>query len=899
MVRNLLATKLYVPPLRGALVARPRLLARLDEALPRDGVWQRRLTLISAPAGYGKTTLAAAWIAAGELPVAWLTLDAADNDRESFLAYLFAALERVALGEPVQAPDLPAQAEAPFSLPGTPALVHFLNTAAACAHPVVLVLDDYHLIHDSAIHEAVTYLLTNLPPQLHLLLATRADPPLPLSRLRGQGQMTELRQADLRFTPAEARAFFAEAVSPTVNAVDVETLARRTEGWAAGLQMAAMALQGSAGQAPQAVHRFVENFAGTHRHILDYLLEEVLEQQPAEVQSFLLHTSILEALSAALCSAVLGDSGDSERAQAMLSYLEEVNLFVISLDDRRCWYRYHRLFADLLRARLEQEQPQLLPELYRRAALWYETQGMLTEALPAALSAGDVDLVARLAERNVLGLMEHGDVTLLARWLDALPANALASRRWLRLAQGWVLAYAGRLEEALLAADEVTAGVEPDELDVGRWPGYGAALRAYVAWLQGEQTEACNLARHALVALPAKERAVRCLVAATLGNAQHEIGMLDDAGQAFEQALALAAHLPSGHLPLFAAGSMAYHLLGLGQLQQAAAICDEALAAAGGRAPFGRELPVLALVHALRGTVDVHWYRLDEALAHTRRALALARQWGQVDMLTLSTVNLTGALSARGQFAEAYVRIGQMRQLIVRMGSPWFERILTHAELVVALGQGDLARAGALFDRLDVSAGDSFDYYHCTDYRLLATYLLARGEPASARPVLDRLLPLVEAAGARTELVKVLLLQARSAAVAEEARAALSRALRLAAPESCLFPFVDAGPALVPLLKGSARAVTPAFTDQILALVGEGAAPPVPARTVSLVEPLSERELDVLQLLSVGRSNREIGLALSISLATVKWHASNIYGKLNVGNRTEAVVRAQQLGLLP
>jgi LuxR family maltose regulon positive regulatory protein len=421
----LLATKIYIPPPRPGLVSRPRLIRRLDEGL-RLG---HRLTLVSAPAGFGKTTLLSEWCAGCGRPVAWLSLDEGDNDPARFLAYLVAALQTVEV-------DIGAGVVAALQSPQPPSmeagLTLLINEMTTISDPFALVLDDYHLITAQPIQDGLTFLLDHLAPQMHLCIAGRADPPLPLARLRARGQLTELRAADLRFTPGEAAAFLNTSVGLNLSNAEVAALDARTEGWIAGLQMAALSMRGR-----QDLPGFIRAFTGTHRFVLDYLVEEVLEQQSPGIQRFLLKTSVLERLAAPLCDAVTAGSD----SRTILGQLDRDHLFLIPLDNERRWYRYHHLFADLLRSRLKQTDPDRAPILRRRASEWYEQHGLIVDAVSHAFAAGDIGQVARLVEGNVLAMMGHGELTTVMRWLDGLPAGMVRSRPWLSIARAWALCH--------------------------------------------------------------------------------------------------------------------------------------------------------------------------------------------------------------------------------------------------------------------------------------------------------------------------------------------------------------------------------------------------------------------------------------------------------------------------
>jgi LuxR family maltose regulon positive regulatory protein len=430
MAVPILRTKLYIPHIRRGLVARPGLVAKLKEGR-RPG---NRLTLLSAPAGFGKTTLLSEWTASTDRLAAWVSLDEGDNDPTRFWAYVIAALQTIEADVGQSALAMLRSPQPPVI---EPVLIHLINDIATIPERLVLILDDYHVIQAQAIHEALAFLLDHLPPQLHLVIASRADPPLPIALFRGRGQVIELRQAQLRFTFDEAAAFLSQVTGLSLAADDIAALTARTEGWIAGLQMAAVSMRG---QDAERIPGFVAALTGSHQYIADYLSDEVLSQQDENVRVFLLQTSILDHMTGPLCDAVTDQSG----GQQTLEGLEATNLFVVSLDDERSWFRYHHLFASLLRQRLQQIQPGAVPELHRRASVWYERNGLLVEAIKHALQADDLKRVEWLVAHRVLTMIYYGELATLMEWLEALPHSAVRSRPWLGVAYAWVLAYAGQ-----------------------------------------------------------------------------------------------------------------------------------------------------------------------------------------------------------------------------------------------------------------------------------------------------------------------------------------------------------------------------------------------------------------------------------------------------------------------
>ncbi len=890
---------------------RPRLLERLDAGL------HRKLTLIAAPAGSGKTTLLTAWLAGSQRQVAWLSLDAADGEPARFLTYLVAALRTVAA--PVGEDLLPAL-QAPQPPPSEAILTTLLNEIAAVPHRLVLVLDDYHLIDAHAIDEATTFLLEHLPPQLHLVIASREDPPLPLARLRARNQLTEVRAADLRFTPAEAAAFL-QAMNLQLSADEVAALEERTEGWIAGLQLAALSLQGR-----RDVPASIRAFAGDHRYILDYLGEEVLAHQPAAVRRFLLHTAILERLTGALCEAVTGQEGGSARLEA----LERGNFFVVPLDERRQWYRYHHLFAEVLLAHLRAEQPDLLPTLHRRASAWYEQHGLAAEAIRHALAAQDFQRATDLVERALPAMLKTRQEATFLGWLKALPNELVRVRPVLSvgyasalLAVGELAGVEDRLRDAERWLDTLAdisesphpAGSRPgaamvvmDEEALRRLPGVIAVYRAGQAMALGDVPATVQYARRALDLVPQDDDLSRGSATTLLGLAAWTSGDLDAAGRAFAAGV---AHLQRAE-NISAAIGLADILITQGRLHDAMRTYEHALqpAAEPGAlwAPDGTR-PVL------RGTPDMYvgmstllceQNNLDAATQHLRRSKEFGEHSGLPQNPYRWRVAMARILDARGDLNGAFALLQEAERLYVRDFFP-NARPVAALKARVWVAQGRLAEALGWARAQGLSASDDLSYLREFEHITLARLLLAhhasdgdKGAIREAMALLGRLGQAAEAGGRTGSLIEILVLQALAQQMQDDIPAALvplERALGLAEPEGYVRIFVDEGAPMTALLEAAAnQRIAPRYTRRLLAAGGQ-AEDRTPVKQ-DLIEPLSGRELEVLRLLRTEMTGPEIARELMVSLHTVRTHTNKIYVKLGVNNRRAAVRRAGDLGLL-
>ncbi len=906
----LLATKLHVPRPRPDLVPRPRLAERLDEGLAGG------LMLVCAPAGYGKTVLLADWARRGQQPVAWLSLDAGDNDPARFWRHGVAALgqARPGLAErvgPLLGPPAPSSYQGLVT-----ALINEL-AAEPDAGQALLVLDDYHLIDSPAVHASLGFLLEHRPPGLRLVLASRSDPPLALARLRGRGQLTELRAAELRFTADEAAALLRQGVAGHGEALPetaVAALAARTEGWAAGLQLAALSLRGQ----PDAAG-FVAAFTGSHRYVLDFLAEEVLEQQSDQVRTFLLETSMLERLSGELCDTVTGRTG----SQALLEHVERAGLFLVPLDEVRGWWRYHHLFADLLRARLQAEQPGRAVLLHRNAAGWYAERGLADDAIRHAVAAGEMTWAARLIEQDFdMVYNVRGEGATIQRWLSALPADLVQSRPRLLLVQALLMTTSGRLDavDALLDAAE-RAGVvdEPFEPTVGRAasmlvnvPAYIAVDRSYLAQLRGDAGGTAAFAARALAVIGEGERLLDSVARWQLAIAAWLGGRLAEAERALVDGIAgwHAAGL------LTVAASSVYELCQVqrarGRLDAAVQACQQALEVT----VVPGQPPRAAAGPAYVGLGELAYERneMEIALQHVTEGIALCRQWVYTTQLAAGLVTLAWIRQAAGDPAGALDAIGEAVR--VAPGPPGLFNPVPAQRARLLLAQGDLAAAAHWTKECGLDADDEPDYSREPGHLLLARVLLAQGLPGQALALLDRLYAAAVTQDRIGSVIEAGTLRALALAASGEesgAVAALADALTLACSQGYVRIFVDEGKPMAALLgrlitaqrAGQAAMEAPlGCLARLRRAFDSGPAMPIPRRLATgvvpgLVEALTERELEVLAMLAAGRSNQAVATELVVTIDTVKKHVSHILDKLGTANRTEAVARARELGLIP
>jgi LuxR family maltose regulon positive regulatory protein len=926
MATPLLRTKLYIPPTRPELVPRPRLIERLNAGL------HRKLTLISAPAGFGKTTLLSEWINQSPIPntkspkFAWLSLDEDDNDLARFLAYFVAALQTI---DGNVGKGLLAALQSPGPVNVEPVLTALLNEIADLSDNLVLVLDDYHVIESQPVDNALTFTLDHLPPQMHLVIATRTDPTLPLSRLRARGQLTELRAADLRFTTDEAAAFLQRVIRIPISPDDVCTLESCTEGWITGLQLAAVAMQGL--EQPDQIAHFIHSFCGSHRYIIDYLVDEVLDQQTLEVQEFLLQTSILDRMVAPLCNVV----ASRKDSQAILERLEAANLFLIPLDSERRWYRYHHLFADLLRQRLHQTQPEQVPILHCQASEWCELNGFVDEAIDYALAAEDFERAADLVEGRAETLWGRGEQTKLLGWLEALPVEQVFSKPQLCIFRAWGLFASGQqgaAERSLQAAEQAldptadrateTSPIERDQppgSDRMKLQGRVAAIRAFMASFRGDVPGIIQYSRQALEYLPEQDSVWRSSAAIALGDAYSFKGELAAAYRARLEALKASKAAGNIYLILIASLKLAVTLRQQGRLQRTIEICQQQL-----QLVYESGLSQTAMAGwllAIWGEVLAELNDLDGAIHQAKNGAELTGRGSDVAMLGWSCLCLVRVLFARGDMADAEEIIQKMENIAREYHvPPWITSPMAAWQARIWLAQDKLDSASHWVGERGLDADGDPTYLHEMEYMVLARILIAQGRLDEATSLLQRLLEATETGGRTSRAIEVLVLQALAVQAQGDtiqAITTLERALSLAEPGGYVRIFVDEGPPMARLLyEAVARGIMPDYTRKLLAAFEDATkderrrTEPSPSSSVirpsspalskaeGLVEPLSQRELEVLQLIAEGLSNREISERLFLALSTVKGHNRNIFGKLQVQRRTEAVARARELGLV-
>ena len=860
----ILATKLYMPPARVGVVSRVRLIQRLNE--------RRKLTLISAPAGFGKTTLITEWATDAGFPIAWVSLDEDDNDLARFLTYFVSALQTIdaSIGD-----GLLDSFESNQAPPIQSTMTTLINQIAASPTKFVLVLDDYHLIENQSIDQAIAFLIDYLPPPMRLIIATRADPDLPLARLRGRGQLTELRVSDLRFTPDEAANFLNQAMGLRLSADHIAALESRTEGWIAGLQLAALSMQDHQDPA-----RFIASFTGSHHFVLDYLVAEVLQRQPEQVQRFLLNTAILERLCGSLCDALLLDSAGQE----LLEFIQRVNLFVIPLDNERHWYRYHHLFAELLRQRLHQTASEnTIATLHNRASLWYEQNGLIAEAFHHAVAAKDFERAARLAETIWQTMENTFQSATWLNWIQLLPEDVIRTHPLLGYGYASALMDAGKVEASTARLQDVERTLEgAGQLD-DAWIVKIAKIRAYNAQVLGDIASVMHYTQLALDHLPSDDNVQRGMIVGTLGIAYWSSGDLDAASQAFSNFMTSLRRAGNLYFVIASTFALADIKIAQGHLQEAVRLYKQSLQLA---AELESDKQIeritahlylgLAMLYCEIGEPATELLQKAKALGELSRLVDWPHRW------SLAQARL-GEIS--GDFDGALDWLDEAERVYVRIPTP-DTRPIAAVRARIYLRQGKPALDWVKQRGISVQDDLSFlyEFEHITLARILLVEAGSNPSP-DALHLLSRLLVAAESGRRIGSIIEILILQA----LANEDLDALERAVSLAAPEGYIQLFVDEGPPLLALLS-RLKGIQGGYLRKLMAAFEKVQLPSV--------EPLSQRELEVLRLIAQGLSNQEISLRLYLAVSSVKGHNKRIFEKLQVQRRTEAVARARELGLL-
>lgn len=875
---------------RSDLVDRPRLNQQLDRCV------EHKLLLVSAPPGFGKTTLLSEWSQQSECPVAWVSLDCTDNDPMHFWSYVVAALDKLddSVGEnllPLIHSSRPAEAE--YTIPA------LINTVTNIPDDFTLVLDDYQCIESETIHQALAYLLEYLPSNMHLILASRTEPPLPLAQWRARGQLMELRVPDLRFSMDETEHLFNQAMGMDLLPGDVLTLQERTEGWAAGLQLAALTVRDQSGVGS------LRDFRGDHQYIVDYLASEVLQQQPEPVRDFLLQTSILDTLKGSLCDAVTGGANSG----AILERLHQGNLFITALDCKG-HYRYHQLFGDFLRDQLERDPSFDPAELHLRAADWYERHGGLNQAIDHTLAAGHVDEAVQLIEKTARQHVMRGEFATLLGWFQALPDHAIHGRPDLCLTYAWVLTNSGQQDAASAILDQLDAHLgDGDEASTLR--GEAATVRARIAVFRGDTAQNIHYSKKSLDLLPA-DNLMRSDVFLDLAFAHSSVQDFEAAEPAFIKAIELSQ--PRGNLrtALMATYYLSEMYVNRGLFPQAVQRWQQGLAWCQQTDPPSA---AACWAHAGFGALLYEWNDVASATDHLRKAIALGRKGGEIKVLMYAPISLAFALQTQGQPDEALAVLDTGAEVARQTCIEMLEQSIAAARVAIWLWQGEIDTAERWLQHHGLSVwSDDLSYIHVT---ILARFHLtqSRADQASSPDELARAIELLEAqydvdAGYNLTYVMaqhlaLLAMLYRAFDDDDQAIAKLTEAVSLAEPMGLVRTFVDHGVGMAALLRdmttkghGSSylAKLLAAFRDDVAPQQEVGSHPPVESQP--LIDPLRRREIEVLEHIDQGRSNQEIAEEMVVAVSTVKWYLRNIYSKLQVNRRTQAVARARELNLL-
>lgn len=893
----LLQTKLYIPPARSGLIPRPRLNEKLNAGL------NGRLTLVSAPAGFGKTTLVTEWLsqfAGHSSQIAWYSLDKDDNDLHRFFSYVAAALQQIdqigrSLSSALQAPQ-PVSAKTLAT-----ALIH---DGTAVNNPFILVLDDFHLITMPAIHEALLFLIEHMPPQMHLALISRDVPNLPLARLRVRGQMTEIGEADLRFTADEATQFLNQAMGLNLSTSDIATLEARTEGWVAGLQLAAVALSSHGVTPGDDVQAFITSFAGDDQYVFDYLVEEILTPLPTETETFLLQTSILERMCGELCDALTG----RQDGQAMLANLQQTNLLVIPLDNKRHWYRYHQLFSDFLRHRLRQTQPDRVRQLHQQATDWYGRHGFTDEAIHHALAAADLTTAAELITAAGWPMLMRGEIPTLRRLLGALPHDFLISQPDLvsldvaaQFVAGVPINATDMIEAELAQALNVISMTAMPEDQRDYLTGQMLGHRAFIALNAGD-IDAGLILCHQALEYAAADDFLLGYIKLGLGIVHRFTGHVEQALQALTESITHSQKVGSTLLTLTGMSNLAELHEVHGELSQAEAVYKQALASARGEG--GQPIPVTSIAYLGLAKVLRERNELETAVQYLDQAIALSRLGELAGILIDSLITLALVRRAQQDWPAAAIALDEAEAIVASTGDPTNMMRIGAFQARLQLAQGDEQAPARWAQTYGLTIHDDLEESLEIEHLTLVRILIAAQQPDVALHLLDRLRQQMESAGRRARVIESLVLEALAHQLkGDEVKAltTIERALILAAPEGYVRTFADEGQPVATLLtrleanRGQmtqfARQLQQTITAEINSLPSVSTPQPLP-------DPLKAREIQILKLIAAGLSNKEIAAELYLTVGTVKSYTHQLYGKLSVRRRTEAVERARELGIL-
>ena len=889
MTTQILATKLFIPPPRPDLVSRSRLLDHLESGAAC------KLTLISAQAGSGKSTLLGEWIRQSDRPVAWLSLDERDNDLNRFLRYFIIALQQI---EKRIGTEALVTLQSSQRLEAEPLLTGLIYEITEIHYPFSLVFDDYHVINAPEIQQALLFWLDHQPQGMHLVISSRADPPWPLSRMRVRGEIVEIRSQEMRFTLEEAGEFLNEVMGLDLSQEAILALERRTEGWIVGLQLAALSMRQQADR-----EGFIRAFTGSHRYVMDYLLEEVLDQQSSEIREFLLKTSILKRLSGPLCDVVAGE----KNSQNILLDLEQRNLFLIPLDDERRWYRYHHLFADLLKNRLGQTRGDEMRDLHKRASLWYEENGLLPDAINHALAANEIGLIAHLAEEMVIYRMDYGELTALLSWLGRLPEATMIQYPWLLVTRAWAFFYTGRYEvvdenlaeiESVLASDAL-----PAELAT-RIRGHVAAIQSYLAELREDPESAMRQAESSLALLPEKDIMLRSFVAIRWANCLVWFGEFEKGIQVYQEAGEASKLVGDGQSAIIALSEMAAVQMIHGKLRQAV----ENITGINSYADMlarrdGRRLPAVGLLYRHTSTIKRQQNELSEASYYAREAVKICEQWGEKEALLFGLLALARVRFAQGKYRQVeqgFRRIMQLAGQISPLAVLQFQDWVLYFQLL----RGKTEEAERWVQAHGLAVDDEIRFERRFEYQNYARLLLAKGYCSQALKVMNTLLMVVTGVGAGLYMISYRVLLARilyAQNQLDEALIAIQEALSMARPEGYVRAILDEGESVEELLRAAiARGIEVEYAGQLLAALRDQtrSSTAEKLRAAGIADPLSPREMEVLRLLVTDLTTPEIADELVVSVSTVRSHIKNIYSKLDTHSRHEAVTRAKELNLL-